>query len=534
MESQVKLEEILRMALERVNSSLLINSEREKHQVASDLKIMAHFGRNSGQNSEPSGKIKEAVGKCVDSTREELQSVFRKFEGTIQRKLEEQFLPERNILSFFESFSDGELNDDEKLLKEIKKEVGAIDPTYFSARKNLKDQKWISDYVGQRLKETKDSVAIVCNEMLERLLKCCEVKKNSSFQGKPYGLIDSFRLLSSSSSESTGQRIAYGHGVASSPIFNEYVSLSENGDLVLRDIHNHFECFSNKIPEADDTRDSLSFSPDGDTIGIALHTKKQVSFYNGRTGQCFQRQPKSTTLPSSPSSCLWLGNNAFLVGLENGTVLSFDPKTGELCGTIAVSTGCISVMAAHQPNLDQNNLNNESKWPISNPFSHEKSEGHLEFGSRVFYAMDRVNNSIFCIDFATKAVIWSKEKYHEGCQCYKYCMRTSTDGGFLATSGHCDETIKVLDLRTKAVKWTRETGFFVWGLLWAPGDSFLIGMDFAGHLIGIHSGNGSILTRYSHKEKTYFCSMALHLESQILVVGDYNGVCHSFRLAFKN
>ena len=199
-------------------------------------------------------------------------------------------------------------------------------------------------------------------------------------------------------------------------------------------------------------------------------------------------------------SCHWSDDSkSFFVGYIDGVIKVFCVSDRTCTKTIKVGSGMICSMETNDPKTS-------SIW-----------------------ALDR-NNFLHSINFkATK--LESSLQVHSGCTHVSKCLKKSNDGKSMATSGDCDNLVKVWNIESRSEMWANKLGGRCTGISWVPGDTYLITITLQPNKVVIVSPrDGKTLMEFTTGFTTLLHSLVVSFKSKMILVGDVKGHVHELKM----
>lgn len=460
------------------------------HNLSEAVSILTKEGRNQEEKRERA-EIKEVLHDFFGKLKEKLYSLADSVASHGYQELSALFLPKNQILEFYESFLDGNLNNDEDFLRNFEAVVRI-------SADSKKETVWTSEDVKVSLKECLNNSDVLCSKF-EREIN--EIFKNpyKPFDGLVFPVLKSFKKFSQSQNNPMKTSITYGHGVDSNLMSLNYLSLSGRGHLVSKNILTDQDIFQLDLPGHGDNRNCCKFSKSAKKIGITSQSENLLLFYDANTGEK-KGEISTASLRGVAFSCLWLDDEVFCVGYSNGLIRAFSCESLECISEVKVGNSIITTMEQN----DEESL----------------------------FAMD-IESSVSLLLVKRKEIVFRKNRVHTGCNCdYKFALKRSFDGKSLVTSGDCDKIVKLLRIEDQAEVWARVVGIRVWGISWVPGDSYLIAMENQSptRLMALSPQNGSILVKMELSLDANLVSMSVHLPTKMVLMGDNSGKIHKINI----
>ena len=146
------------------------------------------------------------------------------------------------------------------------------------------------------------------------------------------------------------------------------------------------------------------------------------------------------------------------------------------------------------------------------------------------FAMD-AENGVHLVNLTTKQLTWTK-KMHSGCTCFKFGLKRSNDEKRLATTGCCDKLVKLWRLEDQSELWAKNIGSQAWGVAWVLGDTYLIatGLKSTYKLVVLSPVDGNILLEHNTNFDCTLRSLAIHLPTKQILIGDNKGRVHKVKI----
>lgn len=453
------------------------------------VESLVQEGKQQESQIDNKKKIEEVLHQFFCEFRETIQKTLDSLTSRVMRELVKVFVPKNDVIELLENFQDGILNDDGIFLKKIEEILERM-----ATQKSL----WESDRVYMAL----NNCSAQLQGPLKKFKKSSEqifknIYKSCAFPSFP--MLKRLEYVSGTFNNLQNKVIVRGHGVDINMYSDYYVSLSNGGHLVSRNIKNEEETLRFDIPNANNSWNTCKLSPYGNKIGITVRNPDQRVIFTNTSGQAEMQEIK-TSHSANPSSSIWLDGDLFCVAFQDGILKIFSQIYGKCKKEIQLDMGHISALEIN----DKDSI----------------------------FLMDS-RNTVVLLNIFNEQVIWEKKGVHNSCVCPdKFGLKKSFDGTRLATTGDCDNLVKVMRTDTQENIWATNIQSRSWGVAWVPGDSYLlaIGLTQPYKVVALSSPTGEVLLEFSNNFDTFLHSIVVHVPTKHILVGDCKGKVHKIKL----
>lgn len=354
-------------------------------------------------------------------TKEILQEVEKKLTGVLEKS--------SFILDFFHEFTDGNLNNDKKLLERLE-EVLVMNSR---ATKQAGTKRTLS-FIQAKLHH----LLMNLQENLKRELETSSLLKDNQMFSSITRLVPQASLKSPDWPENPS-------AIGSSSTSEDIAFCTQDNFLISRNVLSQKDNFKVKLEKHSIFASVASivqckFSPNNQTIAVITEDRK-LTFFEGKSGETLKTF-SNIGLSSSTSFC-WVDNNDVCVGFSDGTIKIFSYFSPQETHFYPFGTCTICAL--------------------------EKNDATSVFLLSSIGSLALVNLSL-------KVIQWN----YENCIAPDFHdfnspnFHRSYDGSKLVAFGGSDGHIELLEPLKNDKKWSKGFGGKVVEAIWVPGDQFII------------------------------------------------------------
>lgn len=476
-------------------SSRMLEGLKTENMVLRDIPECLGYLTQEGKDQEQLSSNYELV-KVVQSFKEGIEAYFGSFIGQITKiiysSLSLIFFKGSDIVELFEKFNDGLLNGDSELMNEIEKVLKRVSATSWNSHEG--DNPWKPNQAKIALENSKNAMMELCGDLergIENIFKTfqkpCSVEEIQKVKKLEKG---GFFMNNLAESE-----ITPGNGLQCRKESSMCFSLSSTGSIHCASVENEKQYYSLDVDGS--PHNGMKLSPNGLILAIALSNKKEIQFFNAQSG--FLLKSIAFQSESASYSAVWLNNDLFCLGFGDGAVRVFSFLFGVCKGKFKMGSVVISALE--------------------------------NFDGETIFAMNQ-SGTVFLFNLRSNCMVWTKAGMHSGCACLqKFGLKKSHDSKRLATTGDCDQTLKVTRICDKQCLGQKTISGRCWELEWISGDQYIVVMTKNPNKVVLVSGAAvTILHEFDLGPDIRTNSMAVHTTCGFVVVGDTQGRVHKLKM----